>query len=267
MGRPAGIYDGIHEDEYHGGPEVSVSRLKLFAEEGGPAKVKYGERIETRAQALGTLVHTAILEPTQLDKRYAVTDLARAGTKAWDEAVANAMGRELVKRPEMEEALWIRDSVMRHPVIREMVDAGIRTEQSVYWTDPETLLPCRGRLDAYRPEWNLVADIKSTEDASTDGVQRAIRSWSYHWQEAFYREGVERAGGSPIEGFLFCFVEKSKPYLTKVVAIDPIDVKQGGWRTHEELRSWRECVTSGVWPGYSEAIQPVELPEWFRRQS
>ena len=266
MPRQPGCYDGIPEDEYHAGPEVSVSKLKVLAEEGGPAKVRYGERVETRAQALGTLIHCAILEPNRLDQRYAVTDLERTGTKAWAEAEVQAMGRQLIKRPEMVQALRIRDSVLAHPIVRELVDQGLDTEQSIYWTDAETQLPCRGRVDALQRDWRVVMDLKSTEDASAEGIDKSIRTWAYHWQEAFYRGGLSDSIDMDLEAFLFVFVEKDPPYLRKVVRIDDIDVNDGRYRTRDMLRLWAECERTGIWRGYTEEIEHHALPEWFRRK-
>lgn len=259
-----GIYDGIPEDDYHASPGVSVSRLKVFAE--APAKAKFGSKKETAALALGSLIHCAVLEPDDLEHRYQVTDLERRGTKAWEAEEAAAAGRELIKRPDYEEALRIRDAAHAHPVAREILKPGpLLVEQSMYWLDPATGLLCRGRVDGMRVDMRVLADVKSTADASPEGFARAVAEYRYHWQEAFYVDGVKAAAGWTPEAFIFFAIEKEPPYLVGAYEVPPDDVERGRQRVREELERYAECERTNHWPGYSTTLESLHLPHWAHR--
>ena len=51
-----------------------------------------------------------------------------------------------------DEALLIRDAVHADPVARVLLE-GARRELSIFWTDEETGVECRARLDAPAPAW------------------------------------------------------------------------------------------------------------------
>lgn len=68
-----GIYTGIQNAEYHGGPGYSKSSLDLVAK--SPAhllevRAAANDNTPTRAQAIGTAFHELILEPEQFDQHY-----------------------------------------------------------------------------------------------------------------------------------------------------------------------------------------------------
>lgn len=256
-----GIYPNIAEEDYHKSPGLSQSVLKQLREEGGPAKVKFRERPTTRPQKFGRLVHTTLLQPHLLSKHYAVTDLLTVGTKAWLEAEQAAMGRELVKRPEYDRAQAIRDGVMRwSSVAREMLDpAHIRVEQSFYWPDPDTGFLCRGRADVANDDYQVLMDLKSTVDASTDSFRRAVRDYGYHIQAAHYLDGWHRAGGwKPVE-FIILAAEKEAPYLCASYVLDAADIAEGRAELRKLLAIWRHCEETGDWPGYDPGLQSLSL--------
>lgn len=125
---PPGLYDGVVDYRYHNSAGISVSSLKVFAK--APAKLKAGPvKEETAAMQMGSLVHTAILEPQLLEARYKPTDLDRRGTKAWDLAEEGAGGRELIKREDWDAARRMRDAAHAHPTAAELLKPGLLTEQ------------------------------------------------------------------------------------------------------------------------------------------
>ncbi|WP_372393760.1 PD-(D/E)XK nuclease-like domain-containing protein (plasmid) [Azospirillum sp. HJ39] len=259
-----GLYDRIPEDQYHASPGVSVSRLKIFAK--APAKARYGQNKETDSLRFGSLIHTAVLEPAELDLRYMVTDLERFDPRTGDfkEEILKAKGRELVKRAEYEEALRIQDAVHAHPSAGALLRGDLRVEQSFYWIDPETGLLCRGRADSLRMELHAIVDLKSAADASPDprGFAKSCGEYKYHWQDAYYREGIEAVTGWQPEAFVFIAVEKERPYLVATYELEPAAIERGREDVHEQLRLYAKCLKDDYWPGYSGEIEPLAMPSW-----
>ncbi|MGR0185383.1 PD-(D/E)XK nuclease-like domain-containing protein [Azospirillum aestuarii] len=264
--RPApepGIYR-IPEDDYHASPGLSVSKLKVFAD--APAKAQFGERSETSTQRFGSLIHCAVLESADLENRYFVCDLDRLNPRdgVYKEAQAKAGHRTLVKRPDWDEALRIRDAVHQHPIAQELLGQNLLVEQSFYWNDEMTGLLRRGRADGLRPDMRVIVDLKSTADASRYGFARSVADYRYHWQDAFYRDGITAVAWEP-EAFIFLAVEKEAPFLVGAYEVPEEDLQRGRERVREELIRYAECVRTNHWPGYSDTLETLHLPEWAHR--
>ena len=235
-----------------------MSYLKRHAK--APAKARFGERKETEALKLGSLIHCAITEPDQLDLLYMPTEVERRGTKAWEAAEALAGGRILIKLPEWEEALRLRDAVFKHPVARELLSAPGPVEDSFWWHDPETGLLCRGRADKIVSGMRVVVDLKTTEDASPSGFAKSVEAYRYDWQHAMYVDGLRLAPkGFQAETFVFLAIEKEAPFLVGAYELLAADVERGHYQVQEQLRSYADCVQTGTWPGYSETLEPLAI--------
>src|SRR5579871_1293905 len=122
--RQPGIYLDIPSAEYHADPAINTSFLKEYAN--SPKKAREGERVETPAFEKGTLVHCAVLEPSALEQRYLPTNIERKNTRAWEQAERLAMGRQLVKQADFDDALRMRDAVQGDHEARELL-AGVVT--------------------------------------------------------------------------------------------------------------------------------------------
>ena len=260
---PSGYHRDIEAGDYHASEGVSVSRLRRFAK--APAKA-LAPGPKTRPLALGSLLHCAILEPDALPRRYVVTDLDRAGTKAWEALERDNPGRTVIKRPEMDEALRIRDAVFRHPTAAELLAPGGRDiEGSFYWTDPELGIQRRGRADIIRHDMRVLVDLKSTESAHPRDFGHSARTYGYDWQDPYYRDGIEATLGWRAEAFVFIALEKEPPYLAGTYELLPEDVEAGAQAVRETLARYAACERSGIWPGYSASLEYLPLPK--RRRS
>jgi exodeoxyribonuclease VIII len=102
-----GIYAGISNDAYHGGPGVSKSGLDLIARSPLHYWTRYLDPQRTPTEPtpsmrLGTAIHTAVLEPGEFAKRHHVAPVVDRRTKdgkaAWEAALAAAedAGAELI---------------------------------------------------------------------------------------------------------------------------------------------------------------------------
>lgn len=257
-----GCYDGIPEDDYHASPGLSVSRLKRHRKAPILATV---DSEPTGAQRFGTLIHTAILEPHRIEARFAVSDLSR-NSKAFKELEAGEeeAGREVIKQAELDNAMRVRDAVMRHAICRHLLAPGLLTEQSFYWNDEETGLLCRGRADGLRaePEWQTIVDIKSCEDASPHEFARACARYLYSWQDSFYRTGVEAACGWKPLAFIFVAVEKKEPFICQPYELDADSLEAAARQVRDEMRAYAANLKAQEWPGYAAGIETLRLPEW-----
>lgn len=261
-----GLYDDIPEDIYHASYGVSVSRLKLFKE--APAKVRV-PRPDRPALRFGRLGHVANLQPHLLDRLYQPVDLPRFDprSKEYKAALAAAGGRELVKRADYQAALALAEQVRAHPEAGWLLDPEAGTaECSFYWIDPVTGLKCRGRADRLRPDpldsgaWFGV-DLKCVEDASPEGFARTAANYGYHMQDAHYRNGLLQCGVR-LTRFIFVAIEKEPPNLIGLYEMDQRARELGRLEVMAALEGWARCEATGVWPGYSETVEPLDLPGW-----
>ncbi len=251
-----GIHDGMLFADYLALDAVSASALKQVAD--CPAKVGMTKE-QSAAMALGSLTHCAILEPDELERRYAVTDLERSGTKAWQAAEDEADGRELIKRAEWNAALRMRDAVWAHPTARALL-AGAVTERTLIWQDGETGLRCKARLDAASPLGGPV-DVKTATSAHPREWARQAARLRYHWQAAHYLTGCI-ALDQPAEAFPFVVVESSPPYIVAVYELDEESLSAGYRQARQAIRKFAECRRTNTWPDYGQYIETIRLPAW-----
>jgi len=106
---------------------------------------------------------------------------------------------------------------------------------------------------------NVVVDLKSTDDASPQGVRRSIKKYGYDFQAAFYTDGLFQSSGGVRHEFIFLFTEKKAPYLSAAYVLTPEDIQHARARYREALITYRECLKTDVWPGYPQTIQTIEL--------
>lgn len=265
-----GIYAGISNADYHGGPGLSKSGLDVLAR----SPLHYWSRYldpqreptePTAAMRLGTAIHTAVLEPDEFAKRHHVAPQVDRRTKdgkaMWEEAVAKAeaAGAELISAADAEVCQRISTQVRSHPTARKVFGTG-QAEMSCYWTDRETGVLCK-----CRPDWlalPMVVDLKSTEDASADGFQRSAWNWRYWVQAAWYMDGVEQATGQRPDAFVFGAFEKVPPYACAFYFADTAMLEIGRAEYRRLLRIYADCLASDQWPGYDPAVTPLSVPTW-----
>lgn len=257
-----GLYPDLPDADYRAAGGVSCSVLKRFAR--APA-LAHAPQATTDAMRAGQRLHAAVLEAWQFDTRYAVTDLDRRGTKAWQEAEAEAIadGRTLLKRAEWEDAARIRDAVHAHPVARDLLAPGLTTETAAFWTDREHDCLCRGRLDAVRRDLRVLVDVKTTGDAGPWKFSKSAADLKIHWQAAWYLDGIAAApGGFRPDGFVVLAIEREAPFLIAAYEFGVEELRAGRAQVRDALRQYLECEKAGRWPGYPETITPLHLPAW-----
>ena len=199
---------------------------------------------------LGTFVHTAVLEPDDLDRRYAVC-AARKGSAAYNGLIDK--GIEPVTQDQWDQAHAMCDAVRNHPEAAWLLSDG-KAEQSVWWHDEQFDLRCK-----CRPDWwngDIVIDLKTTKDASQREFAKSVAAFRYHVQQMHYLRGTNAAR------FIFIAVEKEYPFAVGVYELDNDACGVGEELRQRDMQRIKTCKKRDEWPGYSNDISTLSLPRY-----
>jgi len=260
------ISPGIHPlsiEDYHDACGISKSGLDLISI--SPAHYAHRYLVDaphesTPSMQFGVALHTAVLEPQRFKETYVVADVRRK-TKAWKELLDQNPGKRVLK---LEEAIKIDKmarAIGRHKLARILLTDGA-PEQSMFWRDPETGVLCKIRPDWRRANGTIV-DLKTAGSASMSAFSRAVATYRYHVQAAFYLDGAKAVTGVG-DNFCFIVVEKTPPHAVAVymTSRDTSMVEVGRKLYQDEVKLYADCLATDSWPGYPETVQNIELPPW-----
>lgn len=226
-------------------------------------------REETAALRIGTAIHCATLEPERFARAYVVQpDLGDGRTKAGKAARAEweeTRDRSAIVLDADEHELVVRCSTeaRAHPAVRDLLRGG-RVEEVLTWTDEETGVACKGRLDYLSPGY--VLDLKSTRAETVHAFACEIASRLYHGQAAFYLDGAIAAGRVDrlASQMLLIGVQTVEPYDVIPGRLQPEDIARGRSLYRSLLRRYAGCRAAGWWPGLAPGVVNLALPEWAR---
>jgi len=263
-----GIYQGIPNEIYHGGPGASKSGLWTIHTQ-TPAHFKFppprGEMTTTRQATLdfGSASHTAILEPELFEASVMRGPADRRGNN-WKDATAEAAatGRICLVAADYDNILTIRDTIHANARINAIITGGQpEIEASGYAIDPVTGQLIRCRPDVYRADIKIMLDAKSTASAHPDAFARSVVNYGYHAQEAHYSD-IYRQLGREVDGFLFLAWEKESPYAIALYELPPSIVQEGRAIIRKSLNRYDECDRAGHWPAYGDEVTELKFKGW-----
>lgn len=280
-------------DNYHGDTSrISKSGLDLIARSPYHYWAKYlnpdrPAEAPKKHFVVGSITNDVLLQAHLLDEQYVIVpaDAPRRPTAAqlnakkpsdetlaaiewWDNFNEKVGGRTVVEADDYDRACRMRDAVHAHPAARVLLKQGI-AEKTLYFEEPETGAKCKCRPDFIGVMPNnehMLIDLKTTSDASPDSFGRSALSWRYHVQAAFYSEGFYHATGNFPQIFGFVVVEKEYPFAVACYYADERTLELGHNAYMKNLQTYLDCLQSGVWPGYSEKLERLALPEYIFKQ-
>jgi exodeoxyribonuclease VIII len=258
---------------YHAHSAVSKSHLDLVAK----SPLHYWSRYldpnrvpqePTAAMAIGSAVHTHVLELDLWDAQYVVAPAGidrrtKVGKAEWD-VFQTAIGtRTVISREDADLVMRIGRSVLSHPAAAYLLGLPGKAETTHMWVDEISGLQCKCRPDWLLDDGSMIVDLKTTEDASPRGFQKSIVQWRYHIQASFYLDGLQHATGKRPEQFVFIVVEKKPPFVCAVYVADPQMIEIGRETARRDLDKLNICKAADYWPGYSDCIEQINLPPWM----
>lgn len=263
------IKEGMPAREYHAAPGVHYTLLKHLRR--SPAHAREYEQHppdQTDAMRLGQAIHCAVLEPLRFATQYVVPPKVdrrtREGKATWAKYEASLPPEaEIVTLDEKILATSIYDETRDHAVAGPLLVSPKRlTEVSCFWTDQETGLDCKARLDLVSPwmDWTVLGDLKTTRDAGPD-FDREVARYAYHVQAAFYLEALNQV--SPRERrFFWIACEKDRPHAVGIHEPDEVCLSEGRMEVRRLLNLWAACKSKGFYPGYQTEPRPLALKKW-----
>jgi hypothetical protein len=241
---------------------------------------------DTEPLRMGRSIHCAILEPEAFAGRWVTATTCQATTKAgkpcssdgslysggkWycrisghapeDAAPNPGEGIEVIDSAGLELTQLCAASVRAHGPASKLLQGG-KAEQELEWTDPESGIECRGRVDYLRP--NDLVDLKSTRrETVREFTADAARSM-YHAQVWWYTAGAIAAGRLPKDAGLpyIVTVSTAEPYDVVAYRMSKVTFEAGGILVRDLIHKYQNCVAADLWPGVAPDLQELDLPAW-----
>lgn len=275
-----GIYPGLSFDEYASIDAINQSFLKEFAK--SPKHAQYwratGGREQTDSMKFGRALHLAILEPQNFDTEVLeipkIDRRTKAGKIAWANYQRKSEGRITLDPDERERIKHIAQSIIAHPAAADLFRTKGANEVTVLWTDPETQLKCKARMDRFTSykSWGVAMDMKSCQDVEKRAFQKTITNLGYDLQGSFTLQGLDILrpipnGSSSQRVFVWLAVESEGPFDVGVYEMVDDAVRHARQRIRRMLQEIKKCRETGIWPGKcGDGIESMDLPEWVYKR-
>ena len=277
------VYPDLTHAQYSLLPGASASQLRKLRQ-GSPLHLRhYLDSPDNDTRSRGTLraIHCLVLEqPHNKDawtNDFAVwgeepdqispdgKPMRRAG-KAYEAWLSGQMNRTILNPTEKAEAMAVAGAVLAHPVAAPLLSGGGHSELSGTWTDEQSGMPCRLRIDRLKrtgPTSWMVIDLKTIDSCAPHRVTQLIGANGWHIQLAHYIAGIRAIRpGDTVEGCLIT-VEDSAPHDVAVWVMPLIEEMIAEQERQALLATYAECQRTGIWPGRFTEPQPLALPRYL----
>lgn len=254
-------------EEHHAHMAVGSSSLRTLIEH-SPAHYLHNRlhpSESTPAQALGSAIHAALLEPNKfIESAICEPDFSGKGSvAARAEWHLENHGKLILKGEQYDQIKGILKAVSVHAIAHKFITAGA-AEESLFWRDPNSQVICKARPDFIR-EGHILVDIKTTEDTSYKAFQKSIVKYGYHVQAALYLDGASEVLGQKFDEFIIVAIEKKAPYAINCFMLDDSAIMEGRALYFHALSILAECFKTKKFPAYAEAIKSIMIPTWSYR--
>lgn len=251
-------------EEYHSRPELSASQIKQILT--NPYLYASGfKQPQTDSMALGSAIHSLVLEPHKFSKEFAVmpdinlrTNEGKAAKVLFE---SQSGGKTVLKADQYETAQNASLSILRSK-IAHLLQKGVVEES--YFGELEDV-PVRVRPDYFRADIGVVFDVKTTQDASPDGFTKTVANYYYYVQAAFYLKTLQSLGYKA-DRFVFVAVETKDPYMVGVYELAPEAIDFGwseiqrAFEIYKDIEKYKEPIYRDTKDG--SIIQTITLPSY-----
>ncbi len=255
----------VTPEQYFALPGLSSSIAKVIVEK-SPLHAKVArdsEREATKNMDRGAVIHRLVLGK---GKSFTAVDADDWRTNKAKDArdAARAQGLVPVLAKHLDEHRVAAEKI-REELARRGFHLDGDSEVAVQWHEGETL--CRSMFDHVwlkRGSVGTILDLKITDDASPDFVERNSERLGYAIQAAAYTRALtalrpELAGRVD---FLFAFCEPETPWAMNISRPDGAFRAIGEARWLRAVQMWERCLRTNEWPAYGDGVNALTVPRW-----
>jgi hypothetical protein len=270
----SGIYRGIPMDAYHSQltvePSISSSGLREIE---GKSPLHYWatsylnpdrpEQESSPAMDFGRAVHTLLLSEDGFRDQYVVRpkeypDWRTKESRGWRDAMLG-LGKTILTDNQVADIHGMADRLSKNQVAVDLLRG--RIERSIILKD-RTGVWVKSRPDSI-PADTIIADLKTTTDASQLAVGRSIVNYGYLQQMSLAITLLEEVGGVKVTDAVLLFVETSYPYAFNIKPLDNGDIYTAMRLNRRAIDTFAECLKANDWPTYADSTFTWSAPKWW----
>lgn len=192
----------------------------------------------------GSLTHTLILEPDQIDKEYAFFKGGLKRGSEWEAFKANApAGKTLISYPQKVRCEAYAKSCLSNPHARELLQGG---EPELTLCGELSGISVKTRFDYINYDKGYIADVKTTShESGADFFKLACEQYMYFLSSALYMAVASEFYKKPFE-FYFIVISKSSQ-RTDVYKLSQKSFTEGNLQLKEACAILNQARKTNVW--------------------
>ena len=227
----------------------SMRAMKSYADHG---------MVASATMQLGTLIHSAVLEPELFGGEVIVWDGGIKKGKAWTEFKAEHEGKQILKPEELADIFAIKEAVWANPTAAMLIRQ-TQHEVSLQWENELGMGKCRA--DGYNEQTGLVVELKTGSDISPRGFTNIAYRLGYHLAGGWTRMGLQALGLKYTKYVIIC-VEQKRPHDVIVYDVTEDWMNEGEKEATEIAKKWNAARVTGDYAGQAEDGLVLGLPGW-----
>lgn len=231
-------------------------------------KLKYAKthpKEKTPEKTFGIAYHLSVFEPGDFGKRVIqcpYSDYKKQEARDWrDEQELN--GLIPLKADAMQQIREMKEALLKHPDVAEILSTPGKSEVALEWIDPDTQVKCKGRLDrlSQYKGYTWIWDLKTCQSAALREFQRSVINDNYHCRADWYLSGCNALHEADRR---FCWIaqEKTPPYSVALYEPDDNFLSAGKRIWKRLLKEYKEACETKIFKGYPLGIETLEMPAW-----
>lgn len=255
------IDKNLSNEDYHNHSAISHSAIMTFRRNPHEYYAKYilRQREQTRAMEIGTLVHSAILEPDEYKKLYVIMPefdkRTTQGKKDYIAFTQEKEGKIFIKEDEKN----MIDVMVKYFSGSNFLQTALNSkniEHSIFFEQDN--IQCKTRPDFYTNNGSKIAfDIKTTSSSKKRDFSKSIYEYGYDIQAAMALKGL-RANGIEADNFIIVAFEKTTPYVMSSWILKEEALERGEHIFKETIKQINEYHEQNLW----EIPNEIDLPNW-----
>ena len=269
--------EAISEDDYHAHPALGSGTIRRLQKGSAHHFLRkqwecvFGADFDTKALWFGRNFHAAVLTPELFWPKVVV--IKRFETYVCKEARDHVKQLKKDNPPDSiflrfeEEYLLLkmRQAILDHEIISEILNQPGRCEVAGFFKDQETGVECKIKPDKISPSRKWIIDLKTMREINGRAVLSTAIESGWHVQAAHYLEGANAIDGADsYTKFMFLCVQKSPPFTVACYVCSDELIEAGKNLRKKALLNFKNSFECGRYSDENSGVFNLEKPLWLK---